>query len=130
MIMNLEKMARKNRHYYLSEKKADEEKLQWFRYVKTMDTYSEAIWVSPKMAQELLEADENFDMRKPVKEDIIKTLAQNLRANMVPHHTVAISFSGKLLDGRNLLAAVIMNGKSAIVFFSFNISDKLSFLFG
>lgn len=130
MITNLEKIARKNRHYYLSEKKTDEGKCRWFWYIKTMDAYSEAVLLSPAMAQELLESDENFSLRRPVKEDVIRELAQDLKANKFSHHTISISFSGKLLDGRNLLEAVIMNKKSAIVFCSFNISDKLSFLFG
>jgi len=127
-MITIEKVARKNRHYYLSEKEADNGSNRWFRYVKTMDSYSEPVLLSPKMAQELLESDEDYSLRKPISQSVLESLAAELKSGKYP--TVSISFSGKLLDGWSTLHALIYNKKSAIVFLSFNVSDKLSFLFG
>ena len=116
-MTELMKIARKNRHYYLSEQRADNAASPWYRYVKTMDSYSEAVLLSPQMARQLLEADSDSALRKPVKE--VDLLAR----------PVSISFSGKLLNGHSVLQTVAMGEKSEIVYISFNISDKLSFLF-
>lgn len=118
-MTELMKIARKNRHYYLSEKKADNAANPWYRYVKTMDSYSEAVLLSPTMARELLDSNTDSALRKP-------PTARELE-NVQP---LSISFSGKLLNGHSTLQVVAMGEKSAIVYISFNVSDKLSFLFG
>jgi hypothetical protein len=128
MTTDLRRVALKNRNYYLSEKKADNGASKWFRYVRTMDTYSEPVLISPKMAQEMLDSDDDSSLRKPVSPAVLEAIANDLRREKA-HPTLSISFSGKLLDGRNVLQALLLNKKSAIVFVSFNISDKLSFLF-
>lgn len=131
MITDLRKLAKKNRNYYLAEAKGEVGENKWFRNVKTMDTYSEAVLISPTMAQQLLEADEDSAFRKPVDPAVIRGIAQNLsKGNAPSHEAISISFSGKLLNGRMMLEAIMLNKKSAIVFVSFNVSDKLSFLFG
>jgi hypothetical protein len=117
-MTELMKIARKNRHYYLSEHKADNAANPWYRYVKTMDSYSEAVLLSPSMARVLLDSDTDSALRKPTTARL-----ENVRP-------LSISFSGKLLNGHSTLQAVAMGEKSAIVYISFNISDKLSFLFG
>ena len=130
MTTDLRKTARKNRNYYLSQKKAEDHANPWFRYVKTMDSYSEPVLLSPKMAQELLETyDSGFSLRKPASPETIAAVAQGLKSEQC-HKTVSISFSGKLIEGGNVLQAVVLNKESAIVFFAFNVSNKLSFLFG
>jgi hypothetical protein len=118
-MIELMKIARKNRHYYLSEQKADNTANPWYRYVKTMDSYSEAVLLSPSMARELLDSDTDSALRKPPSAGEL----ENVRP-------LSISFSGKLLSGHSTLQAVAMSEKSVIVYISFNISDKLSFLFG
>ena len=128
MATDLRKKALVNNRYYLSEKKADGGTNRWFRYVKTMDSYAEPVLVTPEMAQEVLDSDEDFNLRKPIHPVTLQSLADDLKTGRT-HPTISISFSGKLLDGRNVLQAIVLNKKSAIVFVSFNISDKLSFLF-
>lgn len=124
MTTELRKTAQKNQEYYLTEKEADK-KDRWFRYVKTMESYAEAVLVSPEMAREVLKTDN--DLRKPVDLEIVKSVAKEFGEN---HKTIAISFSGKLLDGRVVLKAICFNNQEVVVFVSFNVSDKLSFLFG
>lgn len=119
--MDMATLARKNRKYYLSEQRADKGDNPWFRYVKTMDSYSEVVLISPKMAQELLDADKDSSMRKP-------TLLPKLKDG--ESHKVSISFSGRLLEGQVILQAIVKNSKSAMVHFTFNVSDKLSQFFG
>jgi len=105
-------IAEKNRDYYLLEQKADSGD-KWFRYVKTMDSYAEAVLITPEMAREALESS-GFDLRKSSKKI---------------SNTITFSFSGKLLDGRALLKSIINSNKAIVVFVSFNVSDKLNFLF-
>jgi len=124
MATDLIKTAEKNRNYYLTEQKADNDENKWFRYIKTMDSYSEPILISPRMAKEIIGyCEDDFDLRKP---KTIRTIAKELETS---HSTIAFSFAGKLLDGRLILEAILLNKKSAIVFVSFNVPDKLSFLF-
>lgn len=127
-MTDLKAVACKNQGYYLGEKKAENGKDHWFRYIKTMDSYSEAVLISPEMARELLESEEASGLRKPVNSEVITAIAEDIKSGK--YKTTSISFSGKLLDGRLVLQAVILNEESAIVFVAFNISDKLSFLFG
>lgn len=115
--MDMAKLARKNQKYYLSERRADKCSNPWFRYVKTMDSYSEPVLISPKMALELLEADKDSSMRKP------------LDGKSMPS-TVSISFSGRLLEGQAILQSIVNNNKSAMANFTFNVSDRLSQFFG
>jgi hypothetical protein len=125
MTIDLRSAAKKNQEYYLVEKEVDNED-RWFRYIKTMESYSEPVLISPEMAKEILKAED--DLRKPVDPRIVEAAARELNSEF--HKTIAISFSGKLLDGRLVLEAICLNNQSAIVFISFNVSDKLSFLFG
>ena len=120
----LQKTAQKNQDYYLSEKEADNGKHQWFRYVRTMDCYTEAVLISPQMARELL-GETDFSLRKPMDEKVLRLVENDLKRSPA---NISISFSGKLLEGHNSLQAIVAS-ESAIAFVSFNISDKLSFLF-
>lgn len=119
--MNLRKTAQKNQTYYLSEKEADNGQNKWFRYVRTMDTYTEPVLISPQMARELLE---DFSLRKPMDEKGLRSLVDDLKRS---HPKISISFSGRLLEGHNVVQAIV-GSESAIVFVAFNISDKMSFL--
>ena len=128
MKTNLKKIARQNRDYYLSEQKADNGENPWFRYVKTMDSYSEVVLLTPAMAQELLNTDKDYMLRKPTPKSVLNKIAEDLKAGTV-QMTVAISFSGKLLDGTRILQAVLIGNRPAVANFTFNISDKLGLLF-
>lgn len=123
-MSKLQKTAQKNQNYYLSEKEADNGQRKWFRYVKTMDSYTEPVLISSEMARELLD-ESSFSLRRPMDEKALRSLVDDLKRS---HSKISISFSGKLLDGHNVLQAIVAS-ESAIVFVSFNISDKLSFLF-
>lgn len=126
-MTDLRKIAQVNRNYYLSEKKADNGEDRWFRYVRTMESYSEPVLISHEMALELLEGDDG--LRRPLPPAILQAMANDIK-NGLANPTISINFSGKLLDSSRVLRAIVMNNESAIVFVSFNISDKLSFLFG
>ena len=121
-MSKLQKTAQKNQAYYLSEKEADNGQRQWFRYVKTMDSYSEPVLISQQMAQELLGND--FSLRKPMEKKALRALVDDLKQSQ---SKISISFSGKLIEGHNVLQAIVASD-AAIVIVSFNISDKLSFL--
>ena len=121
-MSKLQKTAQKNQAYYLSEKEADNGQRQWFRYVKTMDAYSEPVLISQQMAQELLGND--FSLRKPMEKKALRALVDDLKQSQ---SKISISFSGKLIEGHNVLQAIVASD-AAIVIVSFNISDKLSFL--
>jgi hypothetical protein len=108
----LYKKAKRNAEYYLAEKLANGEDC-WFRYVKTLEDYAEPVLISPAMAQEVLDAN-NVGEVTPVEKE---------------NPTVCISFNGKLLDGAGTLKWISLGEKSQIVFFQFNISDKLTILF-
>lgn len=123
MTTDVGKLARRNRNYYLSERKADNGKMPWFRYVKTMDVYAEPVLVSPKMARELLDG---FDLRKPIPLTKVRRVAEELESKI--SHRLSVSFYGRLLDGRVVLNAILLNRKSAIVVVSFNVFDKLGVL--
>jgi hypothetical protein len=88
-----------------------------------MDCYTEPVLISQQMAQELLE--DGFSLRKPMDKKALRMLVDDLKRS---HPRISISFSGKLLEGHNVLQAIVAS-ESAIVFVAFNISDKLSFLF-
>ncbi len=121
--MDLTKKASENADYYLSEQRADGGADKWFRYVKSLENYAEPVLVTPEMAAELLESVKNsFDLRK--------VAAKPSKRKKGEHPTVAISFSGRLLDGHSILKEIESKGTDEIVFFSFNVSDKIAFLFG
>jgi len=122
--MDVKRHAIRNRNYYLAEKRADDGKQSWHRYVKSLDNYSEPILVSPKMAKEVLEG---FDFRQPTRFETLGAVVNN-ELNQA-YRTVTISFSGRLLDGREVLEVVVASNNPAIVFFSFNVSDKLTLMF-
>ena len=128
--MNVETVATENQNYYLSEQKADDSGSPWFRYAKTMDSYAEAVMLSPQMARDLLEAGNDSAMRKPISLNIVNDLVRDLKAGKsLVEHPISISFSGKLLDGRLPLQAVIAYKKPVVAYISFNISDKLRLFF-
>lgn len=119
MTTDLKKLAEKNQTYYLQEQVADDRTDKWFRYVKTMDSYAEPVLVTPAMAKEVLaHYREEFDLRKPKK----------MKVSDESHPTITFSFAGKLLDGQTILEAIAI-GVPLIAFVSFNVSDRLSFMF-
>lgn len=122
--MDIKRHAIRNRNYYLAEKRADDGKQSWHRYVKSLDTYSEPILVSPEMAKEVLE---NEDFKKPTRFETLGVLVNNEISQT--YRTVTFSFSGRLLDGQQVLEVIVASDKSVVVFFSFNVSDKLTFMF-
>lgn len=105
----LYKKAKRNAEYYLAEKLASDCTDGWFRYVKTLEDYAEPILISPAMAQEVLDANKVGEITPVEKEN----------------PTACISFSGKLIDGATVLKWISLGEKSRIVFFQFNILDKL-----
>ena len=80
--------------------------------------------MSPKMAKEVLEG---LEFREPTRFETLRASVNNELSQT--YCTVTISFSGRLLDGREVLEVIISSNKSAIVFFSFNVSDKLTLMF-
>lgn len=119
-MTDLRKVARRNRRYYLAEQAADAGKENWFRYVKTLDTYTEPVLISPEMAREMLNG---FRLKRATSSDIIKAI------DLSCLNSISISFSGKTMEGRLVLEAILMSRSSAIVLVTFNVSDKLNFLF-
>lgn len=119
-MTDLRKIARKNRRYYLSEQSADSCNENWFRYIKTMDVYTEPILINQHMARELLDS---FNLKRATHPDVVKSV------NLSGTHSVTINFSGKLIEGRLILEAILLSESSVVVMVTFNVSDKLNFLF-
>ena len=109
-MASLEDAALKNQSYYLLEQKEDDCKNHWYRYVKTLEHYAEPILLTPEMAKEL-----------------VGSVDSVMEVQRTP--IVLISFLGNLFDGHEVLKTIVTSNKSMIVFCSFNVSDKLNFLF-
>lgn len=120
--MDVRRHSIRNRNYYLAERRADG-KQSWYRYVKSLDNYSEPILVSPKMAKEVL----GDDFGQPSRFQTLAAVVNNELGQA--YRTATISFSGRLLDGREVLETIISSNSPTIVFFSFNVSDKLALMF-
>lgn len=110
-------IAKKNARYYLTEQKAESE--PWFRCVKSMETYSEVVCITPRMAQELLDAKKTRRNLRVVGLTDLKLAGT--------HHNVAINFSGNLIEGQDILENIIKTRKSIEVLVTFNLSDRLIF---
>lgn len=104
------KTACKNRRYYLREQKADLGKDYWFRYVKTLEKYSEPVLITPNMAKELLS---EFSIKKATHPDIIKAMD-------LDYMNIVISITGKLLVGKIELEALLMHNNKLTALVTFN----------
>jgi len=113
-MANLKKIASKNRKYYLSEQKADSNDNPWFRYVRTLEKYSELVTITPKMASELLHG----SFKKATKSDVVKTVDLN-------NASIAIGLHGRLIEGQLVIEAILMHDEKAIVLVKFNVPDKM-----
>lgn len=102
--------------YYLTEQNESE---PWFRCVKSMETYSEVVLITPKMAQDLLDA-------KKTRRNLRVVGPSNLKL-MGTHHNVAINFSGNLIEGQDILENIVETRKSTEVLVTFNLSDRIIF---
>lgn len=109
--------AKKNARYYLTEQRSECE--HWFRCVRSMETYSEVVYITSRMAKELLDARKTRRNLRVVGPSDLKIAGT--------HHNVAISFSGNLVEGQRILENIIENGKSTEVLVTFNLSDRLVF---
>ena len=96
-------LARRNQKYYLQEQKADSNTQYWFKYVKTLSEYTEPILVTPEMAQEIVQASGNKDLRIP--------------------DAIVINFGGRIKEGSSLAARIT---KPEVVVFYFNVSEKFA----
>jgi hypothetical protein len=108
------KIASKNRKYYLSEQKADSNDNPWFRYVRTLEEYSELVTITPKMASELLHG----SFKKAAKPDVVKAVD-------LSNASITIGFHGKLIEGQLVIEAILMHDVKAIVLVKFNVPDKM-----
>jgi hypothetical protein len=113
MNLELEKLAKRNRNYYLRESEEGGER--WFRCIKSFESYSEPILITPKMAKELL------DTRVNNRPFIRMSLSEDA------HHAVAVNFSGELIDGQNILCAIVDSNKKRVVFMCFNVPDVVAY---
>jgi hypothetical protein len=94
--------AKKNQNYYLREQSEGGE--NWFRCVKTMEPYREAVLISPSMAKELLDYENQMSLCKP----------------RLKSKKVTISFYGNLLTGKDLLEEVVEDKQPKEVMVVFN----------
>lgn len=110
--------AKKNARYYLTEQRDECE--HWFRCVRSMETYSEVVYITPRMAKELLDS-----TKKKVRH--LRVVGPSDLKIAGTHHNVAISFSGNLIEGQQILENIIETRKSTEVLVTFNLSDRLFF---
>jgi hypothetical protein len=99
---------KQNQNYYLREQ--SEVGGEWFRCVKTMEPYSESVLITPSMAKELLDSENQMSLRK----------------SRLKSKEVSISFCGDLLTGKDLLEKVVEGRQSKELLVTFNVLDKVT----
>lgn len=108
-------IATRNWHDYMSQQTEEE---PWFRCVKTMETYSEPLLVTPEMARQLLNTKAKRSLRVVGPSDLVLSGT---------HHNVSMNFSGHLVEGEQILEKLIETNKPLRVLFTFNLSDQIAF---
>jgi hypothetical protein len=101
--------AKKNQNYYLREQ-SEEGHGDWFRFVKTMEPYRETVLITPDMAKELLDSENQMSLRK----------------SRLKSKEVTISFYGDLLTGKDLLEKVVEVQQPKELLVTFNVLDKVT----
>lgn len=118
MLTAIEKEGKANQsHYLIAAKKTGN---PWHQHIKSQGQYSEYILVTPEMAQELL--DWNNNPRKK----IMQTVVDRYRADMADgewtdtSQSIAIDYNGYLHNGQHRLTAIVQWGKPQRLYFTFN----------
>lgn len=104
MNAQINRLARKNSGYYLHERKVDDNKDSWFRYIKNFWGYSEPILISPAMARDLL--------------------GSKKRGARSKNGMIALNYSGELVDGFEKVESIASGKKPAVALVCFNVPNK------
>jgi hypothetical protein len=117
-ISTIESEAIKNQLHYLSSAKKN--KKPWHHNTKSSTQYSEYVLVSPDMAQQLLEWNNN------PRKKLMQTVVDRYRADMASgewtdtSQSIAIDYNGYLHNGQHRLNAIVQWGKPQRLYFTFN----------
>ncbi len=104
MNTQINKLAKKNRYYYLKEREIDEHKDFWFKYIKDIGCYSEPVSISPAMAKELLDS--------------------KVKGGRSKSGAIALDYAGQLIDGFERVESIASSKKPVVAFVFFNVVNK------
>lgn len=136
--------AMENHDYYLQFAKKDNDAKPWFQYPRHTHQYSEFVYITPEMAQRLLDFNPLNRKIKMTHIDGLKRDIQNHRW-LQTHESIAINKLGNMHDGQHRAVAVIKAGTGWPFYVTWNvppeaiyatdsgdkrpINEKLGFLF-
>jgi hypothetical protein len=116
-ILSIEKEAVSNQSFYLTSAKNGK---PWHQNTKKASQYSEYILVSPAMAEELLQWNDN------PRKKIMQTVVDRYRTDMDSgewtdtSQSIAIDYNGYLHNGQHRLTAIVQWGQPQRLYFTFN----------
>ncbi len=114
------RLALENRDYYLKCAEQDGYKKPWFQYPRVANQYSQFVYISPEMAEELLKWN-------PINRKIITGHIDALRRDiqnhrwLQTHESIAINKLGNMHDGQHRALAIIKAGVPWPIYVTWNV---------
>ena len=114
----IRKEAEANMQYYC--KQARDGNKPWFHYPRKEHQYSEYILVTPEMAQEALQYNNN--PRKRVKRRTVEAYSRDMKSDRwIPtDESLSLDYAGEWYNGQHRFNACILSGTPTIFYVTFN----------
>lgn len=115
--------ALENKEYYELKQIEDEGRKPWHQYPKHPYQYSEFVYVTPEMAQVVLD---HMPLNRPWKEAWSDAIARDVLNErwLQTHESLAINTQGELQDGQHRGRGIIKAGKGWPIYITWNVPPE------
>lgn len=119
--------ALQNKEYYEERQRKDGERRAWFQYPRHPYQYSELVYCTPHMMEELLK---HMPTNRKQKLQWIDTIARDLEDEnwMQTHESIAVNTEGNMHDGQHRAEGVIKSGKAWPMYITWNVPPEAIFV--
>jgi hypothetical protein len=119
--------AIQNKEYYEEKWLEADGKIPWFRFPRYSYQYSEFVYVTPEMAEQLLQY---MPVNRPSKDAWVETIKRDILHErwLQTHESIAINLLGNMHDGQHRAKAIKEAGRGWPIYITWNVPPEALFV--